>query len=148
MAQFGETFAGLFANLSDWAMALAVISALAFALARLRLFPEREAKTAPRLSAVTQPPVLEAERTRAQWARTSAAGRPTIGSLQADAASNIDAAEHALNRLLANLIDNESGALTTWKAFPFSPFITLGQYQPIPSRPVRYLPHRLGGTQM
>jgi hypothetical protein len=101
VAQFGETFAGLFANLSDWAMALAVISALAFALARLRLFPEREAKTAPRLSAVTQPPILEAERTRAQWARTSAAGRPTISSLQADAASNIDAAEHALNRLLA-----------------------------------------------
>ncbi len=101
MAQFGETLAGLFANLSDWAIALVAISALAFALARLRLFPERGSIAAPRVSAVTQIPVLEAERTRAQWARTSAAGRPTIASLQADAASNIDAAEHALNRLLA-----------------------------------------------
>jgi hypothetical protein len=101
VTQFGETFAGLFANLSDWAMALAVISALAFALARLRLFPEREAKAAPRVSAVTRAPVLEVERTRAQWARTSAAGRPSIACLQVDAASNIDAAEHALNRLLA-----------------------------------------------
>jgi hypothetical protein len=101
VTQFGETFAGLFANLSDWAMALAVISALAFALARLRLFPEREAKAAPRVSAVTRAPVLEVERTRAQWARTSAAGRPSIASLQVDAASNIDAAEHALIRLLA-----------------------------------------------
>jgi hypothetical protein len=87
VAQFGETLAGLFANLSDWAIALVAISALAFALARLRLFPERGSIAAPRVSAVTQIPVLEAERTRAQWARTSAAGRPTIASLQAECAA-------------------------------------------------------------
>ncbi len=100
MAQFGDIFAGVIANLSDWAIALAVICALAFLLARLRLLPERgdeavQATSAARVS------VLEPERTRAHWARSSAAGRPTLTSLQASAASNVDAAEHALNRLLA-----------------------------------------------
>jgi len=101
VTQFGEAFAGMLANLSDWAIALLVISALAFLLARLRLFPEREAKVRTRAAPVIAAPILEPEHTRAHWARASAAGRPSLASLQAAAVSNIDAAEHALNRLLA-----------------------------------------------
>lgn len=102
MAQFGDIFAGVVANLSDWAIALAVVCALAFMLARLRLRPEREAEAAAQTAPATRISVLEPERTRAHWARASAAGRPALASLQANAASNIDAAEHALNRLLAD----------------------------------------------
>jgi hypothetical protein len=98
VTQFGDIFAGVIASLSDWAIALAVICALAFMLARLRLLPERGTEAAVQAIRVS---VLEPERTRAHWARTSAAGRPTLASLQANAASNVDAAEHALNRLLA-----------------------------------------------
>jgi hypothetical protein len=101
VTQLGEALAGVLANLSDWAIALVVISALAFALARLRLFPERDAGAAVQAAPIQSAPVLEPEHTRAHWARASAAGRPSLASLQDSAASNIDAAEHALNRLLA-----------------------------------------------
>jgi hypothetical protein len=101
VAQVWETFAGVPANLSDWAIALVIISALAFALARLRLIPERETDVAVHAAPILSVPALEPEHTRAHWARASAAGRPSLSSLQDSAASNIDAAEHALNRLLA-----------------------------------------------
>ena len=101
VTQFVDIFAGVIANLSDWAIVLAVVCALAFVLARLRLFPERGTEPAVQAAPAARESVLERERTRAHWARTSAGGRPTLASLQANAASNIDAAEHALNRLLA-----------------------------------------------
>ncbi len=46
-------------------------------------------------------PTLAPQLSREHWAHTSASERPTLAAIQAQAASQVDAAEHALNRLLA-----------------------------------------------
>lgn len=101
MPSFGDiSIVSAFANLPDWAIVAAIVGILAFLLARLRLFPEREVPAAPKVTA-TSAPVLAPQRSREHWSRTSAPERPALTAIQAQAASHVDAAEHAYNRLLA-----------------------------------------------
>jgi hypothetical protein len=111
-----------FANLPDWAIVVGIVGVLAFLLARLRLLPEREAPETPSVIA-TSAPALAPQLSREHWAHTSASDRPTLAAIQAQAASQVDAAEHAFNRLLA-----ECGGVMT---LPVGPALqTLHQLPP------------------
>ena len=101
MPLFGETsIVSAFANLPDWAIVVGVVSIMAFLLTRLRLFPARDASEVPKVVA-TSIPALAPQQSREHWARASAPERQSLAGIQAQAASQVDAAEHAFNRLLA-----------------------------------------------
>ena len=90
---------GALASLTDWAVALGVVGGLAFLLARLRLGSRRGVPLKQPVAPPPQP-VLEPQRSREQLA-SAAHYRPSLAAIQAQAAFQIDAAEHAFNRLLA-----------------------------------------------
>jgi hypothetical protein len=115
-----------FASLPDWAIVAVVVGVLAFLLARLRLFPERKATEAPKVTA-TSAPVLAPQRSREHWSRTSAPERPAVTAIQAQAASHVDAAEHAYNRLLAEC--------AVVMPLPVGPTVQAQRELPSPKRP-------------
>lgn len=116
----------VFANLPDWAMVAIVVGILAFLLARLRLFPERAASEGPKAIAISAP-ALAPQLSREHWAHTSALERPALAAIQAQAASHVDAAEHAFNRLLS-----ECGAVMS---LPVTPTLQARSQLRSPERP-------------
>ena len=80
---------------ADWGLAIAFVAVCALLLARLRLrFPQIPRKAAA-------PAVVEDVSELVTIPSRESAGPVSLSDMQAQAAFHIDAAEHALNRLLA-----------------------------------------------
>ena len=114
---------GAIADFSDGAIALAVIGLLAFVLARAR---QKRSRKEGRVPAAMPARTPAAGRPGSSGATAiDVADRPSLAAIQARAAIQIDAAEHALNRLLA-----ECAAVAT---LPIEP--TFATARELPARP-------------
>ena len=92
LAQFFAT--ALSSGLADWGLGIAFVAVCALLLARMSLKLPRSARKA------TAPAVVQ-DAAELPLASREPENPATLGEMQAQAAFQIDAAEHALNRLLA-----------------------------------------------
>ena len=91
---------GLWASLPGWIAIFGGLLGLALFVRADRVRKNRHQPAGPR-AAAPQPKPVEAPQSKTELALQELARAPDLQSMQARAAEQIDAAEHALNRLLA-----------------------------------------------